>query len=65
MYLLSISDVGTTTENVSIDVIAKKAEPKYVFMFIDDGMSFPQINAAQIFNGNNVPGQIELKPLGH
>lgn len=37
--------------------------PKYVFMFIGDGMSAPQINAAQVYLGNNVSGQIELGKL--
>ena len=52
-----------TTENVTVSTAIKNAEPKYVFMFIGDGMSAPQINAAQVFNGSNVPGQIALKPL--
>ena len=52
-----------STESVSAYEVSKVSEPKYVFMFIGDGMSSPQINAAQVFNGNNVPGQIELKPL--
>lgn len=37
--------------------------PKYVFMFIGDGMSHVQINAAQVFNGNNTKGDIALSPL--
>lgn len=52
-----------STESVSAYEVSNVSEPKYVFMFIGDGMSSPQINAAQVFNGNNVPGQIELKPL--
>lgn len=39
------------------------ASPKYVFMFIGDGMSAPQTNSAQIFRGINVPGQIDISPL--
>ncbi len=42
--------------------IAKK--PKYVFMFIGDGMSSVQTNAAQILNGNNKVGEVALNPLG-
>ena len=52
-----------STESVSAYEVSKVSEPKYVFMFIGDGMSSPQINAAQTFNGNNVSSQIELKPL--
>ena len=32
-------------------------------MFIGDGMSSPQTNAAQVYNGNNVSGAIELEKL--
>lgn len=42
---------------------ADGATPKYVFMFIGDGMSAPQTNSAQIFNGTNVSGHVELSPL--
>ncbi len=42
---------------------AASGTPKYVFMFIGDGMALPQTNAAQILTGSNVPGQIELDPL--
>jgi Alkaline phosphatase len=36
---------------------------KYVFMFIGDGMSTPQINAAQIYNGRNDSPVVELDSL--
>ncbi len=39
-------------------------KPKYVFMFIGDGMSGVQTNAAQILNGNNKVGEVSLTPLG-
>ncbi len=39
--------------------------PKYIFTFIGDGMSYPQINAAQIYTGvKNNPNSIELDKLG-
>lgn len=44
------------------DVISKKA-PKYVFMFIGDGMAAVQVNAAQIYKGTNKPNNISLKEL--
>jgi alkaline phosphatase len=37
--------------------------PKYVFMFIGDGMSHVQINAAQVLKGNNTKGSISLANL--
>ena len=32
--------------------------PKYIFMFIGDGMSYPQIQAAQYYNGVQKNGPI-------
>ncbi|HPE94340.1 MAG TPA: alkaline phosphatase, partial [Sphaerochaeta sp.] len=43
--------------------IETQAKPKYVFMFIGDGMSHVQINAAQILKGSNEKGNLSLKPL--
>jgi len=37
--------------------------PKYIFMFIGDGMSSVQVNAAQVFNGDNVSGEISTENL--
>ena len=47
----------------AVSASASNADPKYVFMFIGDGMSAPQTNAAQIYNGSNVSGAIELEKL--
>ena len=44
-----------TTESASAYEVSKVSDPKYVFMFIGDEMSSPHINAAQIFNSNNIP----------
>ena len=41
----------------------KTTQPKYVFMFIGDGMGHVQTNAAQVLNGNNTKGSISLSPL--
>ncbi|OOM80236.1 alkaline phosphatase 4 precursor [Clostridium puniceum] len=35
--------------------------PKYIFMFIGDGMSFPQIQAAQYYKGIQEHGEIDVK----
>ena len=37
--------------------------PKYIFLFVGDGMSHVQINAAQVLRGNNTPGEVALKGL--
>lgn len=38
---------------------------KYIFMFIGDGMSYPQVNGAQIYNGTMAnPDGVELDRLG-
>lgn len=34
--------------------------PKYIFMFIGDGMSAVQVNSAQIYGGNNEHNKMEL-----
>ncbi len=40
-----------------------QALPKYVFLFIGDGMSHVQVNAAQVYNGNNTEGAVTPGPL--
>lgn len=37
--------------------------PKYVFMLIGDGMSAVQVNAAQVYNGNNSEGEVDTADL--
>lgn len=37
---------------------AAAGAPKYVFLFIGDGMSFAQVSAAQYFSGSDQPGDI-------
>ncbi|HWP79175.1 MAG TPA: alkaline phosphatase [Candidatus Acidoferrum sp.] len=37
--------------------------PKYIFMLIGDGMSAVQVNSAQVFNGDNVSGEVATKNL--
>ena len=59
--MLSAGAAGETEK--TIRAIAEDASPKYVFMFIGDGMSSPQVNSAQVFNGCNELGLIDLKEL--
>ena len=40
---------GMNEQRTTIYSSASDASPKYVFMFIGDGMSAPQTNAAQVF----------------
>jgi len=37
--------------------------PKYIFMFIGDGMSYVQLNAAQVYEGNNNYGEVSPRLL--
>jgi len=37
--------------------------PKYVFLFVGDGMSHVQVNAAQVYKGNNTEGEVEISSL--
>lgn len=54
---------GMNEQRTTIYSSASDASPKYVFMFIGDGMSAPQTNAAQVFEGTNVSGQVAIEPL--
>lgn len=56
----------TTGANTGGQVAQVKSEgktPKYIFMFVGDGMSHTQINAAQIYRGNNTSGEVDTKDL--
>ena len=37
--------------------------PKYIFLLIGDGMSYAQINAAQVYLGNNTSGEVDTDDL--
>lgn len=63
MVAASVFAQGVTETQSAVSAYTTDASPKYVFMFIGDGMSFPQTNAAQVYNGNNVSGAIELEKL--
>lgn len=67
-------DAGTTEQQkqaeaakkVSIELASKtelNKKPKYIFMFIGDGMSYAQINSAQVYEGNNKSGEVALELL--
>jgi len=48
---------------VSTPEAASLKTPKYVFLFVGDGMSYVQVNAAQVYLGNNKSGEVETKSL--
>ena len=48
---------------VPVAANAAVQKPKYVFLFIGDGMSHVQINAAQVYMGNNTPGAVDTYGL--
>ncbi len=60
---VSLFAQGADEQRASIYSSAYDAAPKYVFMFIGDGMSAPQTNSAQVFNGTNVSGKVAIEPL--
>ncbi|MDR3086272.1 MAG: alkaline phosphatase [Christensenellaceae bacterium] len=39
------------------------ASPKYIFLFIGDGMSHVQVNAAQVYLGSNTSGEVRAAKL--
>lgn len=55
-----------TVEQPGVNSVGSEQEiskPKYVFMFIGDGMSHVQINAAQVLKGNKQQGDLSLGKL--
>jgi alkaline phosphatase len=65
LCILSLAGAEGTKEgaNQKVQGDSLSERPKYVFMFIGDGMSHVQITAAEVFNGNNTKGSIALSPL--
>lgn len=55
--------VGATTVSTVQEIKTETKVPKYVFMFIGDGMSQVQVNAAQVYLGNNTSGEVALNQL--
>ncbi|QOX64679.1 alkaline phosphatase [Anoxybacterium hadale] len=69
MSLAGVSSVSALQDN-SQKVSAKlnsaihsNSAPKYIFMFIGDGMGFSQINSAQVYEGNNNYGEVAPEKL--
>jgi len=51
------------TESLVKEVKTEGKSPKYIFMFIGDGMSAVQVNSAQIYRGTNKHNNITLGTL--
>ncbi|SCZ79895.1 alkaline phosphatase [Acidaminobacter hydrogenoformans] len=58
---VNLSPAAKEAPSVS-ETLVKKSNlgkaPKYIFMFIGDGLSFVQANAAQVCEGNNTKGEV-------
>ncbi|MCX7843352.1 MAG: alkaline phosphatase [Clostridia bacterium] len=50
VFMLATATANTPTSTLNN---YNGVAPKYVFMFIGDGMSYPQINSTEIFSGKN------------
>ncbi len=64
--LSSVSALQDNPQKVSAKLnsaINSKSAPKYIFMFIGDGMGFAQINSAQVYEGNNLSGEVALEKM--
>lgn len=53
----AVADTNTAVQSSA----AKNA--KYIFMFIGDGMAHVQVNAAQVYEGNNKSGEVATRNL--
>ncbi len=56
------STPAPTAAPVSEDETAPESpRPKYIFLFIGDGMSYVQVNAAQVFLGSKASGEVKTQ----
>lgn len=55
--------VVEAAEGQSVVVNTTEKTPKYIFMFIGDGMAAVQVNSAQIYGGNNEHNNMKLDVL--
>jgi alkaline phosphatase len=60
---LAAQPAGESTPTWEVTEQQTAKAPKYIFMFIGDGMSHVQINAAQVLKGNNTKGSVSLEKL--
>jgi len=60
---LGAQPVQAATGTVSQQAINNAKNPKYIFMFIGDGMAAVQVNSAQIYGGTNKHNQMALDKM--
>ncbi|WFA08353.1 alkaline phosphatase [Tissierella sp. Yu-01] len=60
---LTAEPVEAAKATISTNEKTQGKSPKYIFMFIGDGMSAVQVNSAQIYGGINEHNNINLRPL--
>ncbi|MFA9379550.1 MAG: alkaline phosphatase [Acetanaerobacterium sp.] len=53
----------TPSDTVSTLPVEETKSPKYIFVFIGDGMSYVQMNATQVYLGNNTSGEVATRSL--
>ena len=63
MVMALMAGCTATTANQDKTTTAYGKIPKYVFLFIGDGMSHVQVNAAQVYQGNNTVGEVAMGKL--
>ena len=56
-------DKGIIAENTLKTIEDSGKKPKYLFLFVGDGMSHVQMNAAQVYSGDNKTGEVKVKKL--
>ena len=58
-----LAQQGTVANSKLSSELSEKKEPKYIFMFIGDGMAAVQVNSAQIYGGTNEHNNISLDKM--
>lgn len=59
----STSQPASNNAGQNTNAVSAGEAPKYVFLFVGDGMSHVQINAAQVYRGDKKEGEIATKNL--
>ncbi|OON98566.1 MAG: alkaline phosphatase [Epulopiscium sp. Nele67-Bin004] len=62
----TIAITGPTQSVVAVETTqtTEYSIPKYVFMFVGDGMAYTQVNAAQVYQGTlNIKDKVDVDPL--
>ncbi|AFS77297.1 alkaline phosphatase III [Gottschalkia acidurici 9a] len=61
---IQTQESGVAPQSINVVNAASTGKaPKYIFMFIGDGMSHVQVNSAQVYEGNNTYGEVNTRNL--